>query len=51
MRRVKRSIPILLAAASIACARNVPAPAVAAGPGRWELLPSGDRPLPRHENA
>lgn len=51
MRRVKRSIPILLAATSIACARNVPAPEVAAGPGRWELLPSGDRPLPRHENA
>src|SRR5215203_976644 len=51
MYRSKHSTPLLFTALSIACAGGVPAPDVAAGPGRWELLAASERPLPRHENA
>jgi N-acetylneuraminic acid mutarotase len=49
MHATKRSSIALLALLSVACAGGAAAPGTAAGPGRWELLPASDHPLPRHE--
>jgi N-acetylneuraminic acid mutarotase len=41
---------LLLAAALGACATSNPVPRAAPAPGRWEVLPQGERPTRRHEN-
>src|SRR5688500_15413872 len=47
---LSRLASFALAAVVTACATSNPVPRTAPTPGRWELLPQGERPTRRHEN-